>query len=121
LIWQPPIVNCIKCNADGASNNIASSCGGIFRNHEAIFLACFAENLGGGTAFHAEMSAVMRAVELANQRGWRNLWIETDSSLVIMAFKSIIALVPCNLRNRWINCNIAEQHELHCHSRQPIC
>jgi len=47
----------------------------------------------------------MGAIEIANQRGWRNLLIETDSSLVVMAFKSI-ALVPCSLRNIWINCNI---------------
>jgi len=62
-----------------------------------MFIACFAENLGDGNAFHAELSAVMRAIELANQRGWRNLWLETDSYLVVLAFKKV-SLIPCALK-----------------------
>ena len=48
---------------------------------------------------------VVTAIEIANQRRWRNLWIETDSALVVMAFKNA-TLIPCNLRNRWYNCKL---------------
>jgi len=66
VFWTPPLGYWIKCNTDGASTTASSSCGGIFKDCNYVFLLCFAENLGGGTAFHAELSAVMRAIELAH-------------------------------------------------------
>lgn len=36
------------------------------------------------------------AIEIAFQKGWRHLWLECDSSLVIHAFKSV-DIVPCKL------------------------
>jgi hypothetical protein len=30
---------------------------------------------------------VLRAIEIANQLNWSNLWVETDSSLTVLAFK----------------------------------
>jgi hypothetical protein len=48
---------------------------------------------------------VLRAIEIANQRRWLNPWIETDSALVVMAFKNV-TLIPCNLRKRWNNCRL---------------
>jgi ribonuclease HI len=103
VIWQPPIPQWVKCNTDGASNTSTSSCGGIFRNHNADFLCAFAENTGLKSAFKAELCGVMRAIEIAAGKNWRNLWLETDSTLVVMAFKSS-ALVPWDLGNRWLNC-----------------
>jgi hypothetical protein len=48
VCWQPPIVNWLKCNIDGAavSNLGSASCGGVFRNHSADFIFGFAEPLG---------------------------------------------------------------------------
>jgi len=103
VIWSPPFANRIKCNTDGASTSSTSACGGIFRNNNANFLACFADILDGGSTFHSEIPTVIRAIEIASQRRWRNLWIETDSSLVIMALNAK-SRVPCNLRNKWQNC-----------------
>lgn len=103
IIWSPPYTGWIKCNTDGAATSITSSCGGIFRDSNANFLTCFTENLGGCSAYHAELSAIMRATEIAFHRSWSNLWIESDSSLVVMAFKND-SMIPCNIRNRWKNC-----------------
>lgn len=103
VIWSPPYSGWIKCNTDGAANTTTSSCGGIFRDSNANILSCFAENLGGGSAYHSELSAIMRATEIAFSRGWRNVWIETDSSLVVMAFNKD-SMIPCGFRNRWRNC-----------------
>jgi len=44
----------------------------------------FAENIGGGTAFHAELLGALSAIEMADQRDWRNLWIETDLALLVV-------------------------------------
>jgi ribonuclease HI len=105
IVWQPPIANWVKCNTDGASNLVTSSCGGIFRNSDADFLCCFAENTGLGSAFSAELAGALRAIEIAANNNWNNLWLETDSTLVVLAFKSL-SLVPWNLRNRWFNCSV---------------
>jgi len=45
----------------------------------------------------------MNAIELASSMGFSNVWLESDSQLVILAFKSI-SIVPWGLRNRWENC-----------------
>ena len=102
VFWFPPSLNWTKCNTDGSTTGNQSSCGGIFRDCYSNFLLCFGENTGLGNALHAEISGAMRAVELAESHGWRNLWLEVDSQFVIKAFKNP-SLVPWKLRNRWMN------------------
>lgn len=105
VIQQPPILNWVKCNLDGASNGNPwpSACGGIYRNSNANFLGAFACNLSNSNSLDAELNGAMLAIELAHQKGWSHLWFETDSTLVTLAFKSL-KIVPWQLRNRWENC-----------------
>jgi hypothetical protein len=88
IIWQPRLELWVKYNTNGASNNNTSSCGGIFRNHNVVFLCGFAENTGLKYAFMAELCGAMRAIKIANSRNWQNLWLESDSKLVLMVFNS---------------------------------
>ncbi|GAU47191.1 hypothetical protein TSUD_350560 [Trifolium subterraneum] len=108
VIWQPPLSNWVKCNTDGASTNVSSACGGLFRNSNADFLYGFAENIGISSAFVAELCGAMNAIEIAASKNWNNLWLETDSTLVVLAFKSSL-LVPWALSNRWRNCLLLTQ------------
>ena len=105
VIWQPPVLNWIKRNIDGAckGNHGPSSCGGILRNSAAEFLGAFVCNLGISNSLIADLNGAMLAIEIASQKGWRHIWLETDSMLVTAAFKSI-KIVPWHLRNRWQNC-----------------
>jgi ribonuclease HI len=105
VLWQPPLLKWTKCNIDGASNGNPgnASCGGIFRNHAADFIYAFAEPLGIASSFFAEISGAMRAIELAFHHNWHNLWLETDSSLVVAAFSNPDKLISWRLRNRWRN------------------
>jgi len=105
VLWQPPVFNWIKCNIDGASigNPGPASCGGIFRNKNANFHGAFAYNLGNSNSLVAELNGAMFAIEMAHQRGWRYIWLETDFMLVTLAFKPK-SIVPWSLRNRWENC-----------------
>jgi ribonuclease HI len=105
VCWQPPIVNWWKCNIDGTAvgNPGSASCGGVFRNHSADFIFGFAEPLGLTTSFFAELCGAMRAVEIAFHNNWHNLWIESDSTLVVSSFKNPDRVVPWVLRNRWKN------------------
>ena len=67
-----------------------------------IFSYVFSENTGQEIAYFTELSGALRAIELANQFNWQNLWLESDSALVVNAFKNKFQ-VPWKLRNRWKN------------------
>jgi ribonuclease HI len=105
VCWQPPLLNWFKCNIDGASNGNPgnSSCGGIFRDHEANFILAFAEPLQITTSYVAELSGAMRAVEIAFQKNWKQLWIKSDSAIVVSTFNNPTKQVAWQLRNRWRN------------------
>jgi ribonuclease HI len=99
------MLNWYKCNIDGASNGNPgiAACGGIFRNHDADFIYGFAEPLGITSSYVAELSGAMRAIEIAFQKNWTHLWIESNSSSVVAAFKNSDTQVAYSLRNRWKN------------------
>jgi len=105
VLWNPSIFNSVKCNTDRASlgNLGQSACGGLFRNSTSDFLGAFAINLGINSAFNSELIGVVVAIEIAHCMNWRNLWLETDSMLVFLSFKSS-KIVPWHLQNRWDNC-----------------
>jgi ribonuclease HI len=105
VYWQPPLIDWLKCNIDGAAVGCpgSASCGGVFRNHSADFILGFAEPLGLTTSYFAELCGAMRAIEIAFQNNWHNIWIKTDSTLVASAFQSPNRTVPWVLRNRWKN------------------
>jgi hypothetical protein len=44
----------------------------------------FASKTDMASAFSAELCGFMTVIEIAAARGWRNLWIESDSLLVVM-------------------------------------
>jgi hypothetical protein len=102
VLWCPPQINWMKCNTDGASTTDTTAYGSIFRNHLADFRGAFAENIGKNSAFFAEILGASRAIEIAYQNHWFNLWIETDSDLVVKAFNNH-ALIRWQRRNRWLN------------------
>jgi ribonuclease HI len=56
-----------------------------------------------GNWCQAGLTGAMRAIELAYQFNWKNIWLETDSLLVVSAFIDISTFVPWNLRNKWQN------------------
>ena len=66
-------------------------------------VSCFAQNLGYGSSLIVELSGAMHAIEITSRKNWRNLWLETDSMLVVAAFQSITT-VSWPLKNRWKNC-----------------
>jgi len=80
-----------------------AACGGIFRDFTGKFIGGFTQNLITNSPYVAKLIAAIMAIEIAYSNGWHNLWLETDSQLVLLAFKSK-AMIPWDLRNRWINC-----------------
>jgi len=95
----------VKVNTDGASikNPTRAATSGIFRNSEGVCLGGFSQFLRNVNALYAELIAVMNAIEIAVVMSFSNVWLESDSQLVILAFKSN-SVVPWSLKNRWENC-----------------
>lgn len=57
-------------------------------------MGCFSANLGVKHAFFAKLIKAMLAIEIAFRKGWRSLWLECDSMLVVQAFSSNSVAVP---------------------------
>lgn len=66
-------------------------------------MGSFGANLGISYSYHAELYGVMMAIEFAYSTGWHKLWLESESLLVVFAFKSD-GEISCKLRNIWKNC-----------------
>jgi hypothetical protein len=81
VTWAPPLTFWIKANTDGAStkNPCKASAGGIFRNSESVCIGCFFQLLGPKNALYAELVAAMTAIEIAYNKGFLNIWLESDS------------------------------------------
>src|SRR6266487_2208711 len=67
------------------------------------FTAAMRKKIETVSVFHVELIALILAMELANSKGWKYLWLESNSLMALRAFNSI-DLVPWDLRNRWSNC-----------------
>lgn len=103
IIWMPPLNNLIKCNTNevflGVSRPVIY--GGTFRDFEVRFFS-FSININIFFSLQEEIIGVTKAIELARQKEWNNLWLETDSTILYSAFKNS-ALTYWQLRNIWLN------------------
>jgi ribonuclease HI len=105
VMWQPHILNWVKCNCDGASlgNPEILSCGAIFRNSDAAFLGAYSFNFGISSSLNVELVGALEAIETTVNKGWSHIWLESDSMRVVMIFSSS-KVVPWPLRNKWDSC-----------------
>lgn len=70
-----------------------AACGGIFRDTNGAFSGGFALHLGISIAFHAELMAAMKAIELAIAHYVHCICLESDSSVVVVHLKILIAFL----------------------------
>jgi hypothetical protein len=78
-------------------------CGGIFRDCKGTYVGRFSCNLSISNSLFAELTAAMLSIEMANDKGWRSLWLECDSLLTVQTFTNSL-IVLWKLQNRWANC-----------------
>ncbi|KAF1877237.1 hypothetical protein Lal_00012008 [Lupinus albus] len=91
VIWQPPRVDWLKVNTNGAANGSLVPTGGseIFRDSNGVFIACFASYLEIQDALYAELYSAMKVIHMAYKRGWWTLWLKCDSTLVVDIFNDV--------------------------------
>ena len=104
--WVPPLPGWVKVNVDGsakgAPGGIVSA--GVFRTCRGFVKGCFVADMGVGYALEAEIWAVIIAIEVAFHKGWRRLWLESDSLLVVKLLRRKIKVVPWRILPRWLHC-----------------
>lgn len=78
-----------KYNSDGAArgNPSHAASGGIFRDSRGAILGCFANYIGVASSLEAELCAAMSCIEIAFEKGWTNIWLESNPVSVIQSFK----------------------------------
>ncbi|KAL8528724.1 hypothetical protein ACS0TY_006251 [Phlomoides rotata] len=62
--------------------------GGVFRDNFGVFQGCFAVTHGRGYTFEAELATTLYAIEIAYDKGWTNIRLESDSTYVVHILKS---------------------------------
>ncbi|KAF9605078.1 hypothetical protein IFM89_013748 [Coptis chinensis] len=102
--WLAPFPHMMKANTDGSSlgNPGRAGWGTTFRDAEGAFKLVYSKGLGISDSYFAECSAILGSMELAIERNWRHLWIESDSQAAIKAFTS--DNIPWQMHNRWRGC-----------------
>lgn len=100
--WHRPPPSWVKVNTDGSSFGSSSSCGGIFRDHGGKAMACFSIKLGERTAFEAELAACINAINIASDRGWKKLWLESDCTRAVDLLYSRSTNVPEKYEGAWM-------------------
>ncbi|KAF7838312.1 putative ribonuclease H-like domain-containing protein [Senna tora] len=72
----------ISCHCNCNTNN-KNSCGGVIRNHNGCWVTGFANNLGNGSNFQAEVWGVLLGLLVAWEKGLQKVIFETDSMMTI--------------------------------------
>jgi ribonuclease HI len=62
--------------------------GGIFRDCNNVCNGFFSQNIITYSTFIAQITGTIKAIEIAAEKNWNNLWLETDSQLVLLDSKS---------------------------------
>ncbi|KAK6138812.1 hypothetical protein DH2020_027447 [Rehmannia glutinosa] len=94
--WHTPLPGWMKVNTDGCVYKAPRRCvaAGVYRNCRGFFTGCFIQNIGVGFAFQAELMAAIFAIERGYRRGWRKMWLESDSTYVCDLLSSRSLKVP---------------------------
>jgi ribonuclease HI len=112
--WKAPMAPWTKVNTDGSVIDTATACGAIFRDFMGAYKGGFSSKLEHSTVLHAELMGIILAMEMALEKGWLRLWVESDSQVAVRASKDH-SIVPWNLQNRWHNCLSCQMQLLFSH------
>jgi len=116
VYWLPPDLGCIKINVDGSAFGWVPCCaiGGVCRDWQTHSVGGFAQNIGQATCLESEFCAVMYGIEKSAEMNCNNIWIESDSVVVVKAF-SDPSHVPWKSKTLWFNClSLARQRRCVC-------
>ncbi|CAL0312718.1 unnamed protein product [Lupinus luteus] len=107
VIWSFPSPSWIKINTSMATHGSPGHAGGggIFRDNSRLMLGCFAAYFGLQDSIFVELLAALMAIEIAHSKGWFNIWLECDSTIVVAIFNGKVN-VPWKQFKNWNHCRL---------------
>lgn len=83
--WSEPPTEWVKVNVDGSAlgNPGQSAAGGLCHDKDGNWLFGFNIKMGNGSAYQAEVFAIWQGLQLAWDRGFERVIIESDSAMAI--------------------------------------
>ncbi|KAF5182134.1 hypothetical protein FRX31_028279 [Thalictrum thalictroides] len=108
--WIPPSKQFIKMNIYAVSkgNPGPTGLGAILRDHKNKILGCTCHGLQEMNSYTAEGWGIVIGAEMAVQQGWKLLWIESDSTVVVQSFGN--KKMPWQMEVRWIKTLATLEH-----------
>lgn len=95
VFWHPPPFGWVKVNTHGSfKSGDRVGIGGVFRDHSGVPIEAFASHSYFASSIAAEILAVIEAIRIAWVRDWNNVWLETDSALVVHLLNLTTMVVP---------------------------
>jgi hypothetical protein len=70
VLWKTPSFGWIKANTDGSVLGNLAACGGLFLNHSSNHMGSYAQPLGTVSILHAELMAIILAIEFDVAHSW---------------------------------------------------
>ncbi|XP_019455063.1 PREDICTED: uncharacterized protein LOC109356182 [Lupinus angustifolius] len=93
VLWKTPSFGLVKVNSDGAAHG----------NSNGDLMGCFASYFSIQNSIYVELLAAIMVVSIAHAKGWRSIWLECDSKVVVDIFQGS-KLVPWRLSNLMNKC-----------------
>lgn len=83
VLWHPTAEDVVVLNVDGSSlqNPGPSGFGGVLHSGQGEWIVGFHDYLGNTDILHAELMALLRGLQLAWDRDFRDILVYSDSSL----------------------------------------
>ncbi|KAF1884641.1 hypothetical protein Lal_00028523 [Lupinus albus] len=105
VVWLAPQLGWIQINTDGVAHGSPGFAGGgcIYRDSKGDYMGGFTAFFGVRDSLFAKLQATIMAVEIAQQKGWRDIWFECDSVMVVDIFNGKWS-IPWRLANKWSRC-----------------
>lgn len=102
--WHHPLTWWIKVNIYGLSkrNSGDFACGRVFCNDTWCYVFGFGMKLGYYMSFVSKLYGVILVLE--KLRGWSNLWLETDSRVIVDCLSKDDRRPPWFPCTKWCNC-----------------
>ncbi|XP_026416488.1 uncharacterized protein LOC113311918 [Papaver somniferum] len=91
ISWKPLAAPYIKLNSDGVASSLAGAgVGGVMRDSEGQFLACFANHIYRNGNIVAEIQAIRQGLLLAIQLGYSFVEVESDSAYTVQLCRKLV-------------------------------
>ncbi|XP_042477645.1 uncharacterized protein LOC122059001 [Macadamia integrifolia] len=102
VCWCRPQVVWVNLNFDGSSigNSRRARAGGLFHDHSGKVLDSYKNFMGVTSVFQAKLEGLMVGLLRAHELAINQLWVETDSRVVVISFQQ--KKIPWYALQRWI-------------------